>query len=436
MARRRLLNPTRPFLAFLALALPVLASAASGPAPSGLDEADRLFYKRDYAGAARRYETIIAANPEPAIAAKVYFHLGMAYKDLGFFEKARDTFGHVAEVEARLPEIERSYSHGAQRGIAEILFKQKRYAEAVVTLRFTEDEHRPRTLCGTCNMQLRYGCRSNVAVLYEYLHQYDQAVASYLLAAQYGSPRDSLRLLTLYEAAGQLGDLLTIALEEDRRYSDILKKYREGRDATEDALGHGAVYKTIHRVLEIREFERVHDWGGLLQILNPARDRFFEAYEVTEAARLAAKHPAEMVPSLVEVLQRPEWWDLPWGTCHALGLAGTPEAVAALKKKTQAERNYHRLLRLVKALVVTGRAGARVLDDLYPESSENLRLLIERHRAGQDLEPRHDSQYLVFPFPPVERQLRLPNKCRYLHPAKDEYLCDSAGSWRTSDARW
>src|SRR5262245_58453965 len=155
----------------------------------------------------------------------------------------------------------------------------------------------PGSFCGTCEMEHRYEQVLREAILHEYVGDYDVAVPGYFGVAWHDTPADHLRLLSLYDKAGQLPDLLRIVEEEDERDGEMIRKYRKGcENGGYCPSEHSGLFRTIHGILETRALEKAGDWQALLSILEPEHPGGGSSrpeHEVREAARLLALHPSE-----------------------------------------------------------------------------------------------------------------------------------------------
>jgi hypothetical protein len=146
-------------------------------------------------------------------------------------------------------------------------------------------------------------------------------------------------------------------------------------------------------------------------------ERIAERYEIREAIQLLARHPRETVPILVSKLTANHANAIGAdasldAVCHALGLAGTPDAVAALKASALEQRSYQRVASVINALLLARVNGTMALEALYPVSSGNLKLFIERYRAGIPADFGRDT---ALPFPAIPEKLELPKICQWRH---------------------
>ena len=263
------------------------------------------------------------------------------------------------------------------------------------------------------------------ATLNEYLGQHDIAVPLYLEAASYGDRRIHVRLLNLYEAAGQTEALLEILRQEDLAYGALSKKYPSPETTP---TRRSPVSETVHRIFELRALEAGQQWTALLKVIHPGLQENGAQraqFEIDEVAKILARHPADSMPLLQEGLE--EGTNFPTNKYYALGLIGTPEAVAALKKRAAQETNYYLLSSLVRDLGLAGENGTTAMSELYLSAQGNLKAAIERYRSGTlyTLRPKDPLERRAFPFPSIPQGLKLPVGCRGFYPNKG-YVCQIA----------
>jgi hypothetical protein len=252
---------------------------------------------------------------------------------------------------------------------------------------------------------------------------YDAAVSGYLNIAWSARSTIHLRLLTLFDTAGQLPDFLRLVQEEDRLVDEQTRPYRqECRNGGDCPPQHSGLYQTVHGILELRNLEEAGEWQALVSMLEPVRsagERKHHDYELSEAAHLLARHATETLPLLLPNASKRGYYT------YALGLTGNPEALASIKAEARAEKNYYQLLALVDDLLAAGPDGAAALESLYPGAQENLKLLIERYREGtlNDFRTVPPGGAEEFPFPPIPKHVQLPNHCTYHDSPVNEYEC-------------
>jgi hypothetical protein len=260
------------------------------------------------------------------------------------------------------------------------------------------------------------------SVLHEYVKEYDGAVSGYFTL---GTTTAGLRLLALYDAANRLPTLLKMIERESEWFDAVTKPYRrECQNGVACSPQESELYRTVHRMLDLRKLEKERDWPALLAVVEPpAVGRQWERpdHEPREAARLLARHPRETLPLLLPNVSKRPYYP------YALGLTGRAEAVAVLQEEVRKEKNYWQLLSLIDALLAAGPAGAAALEALYPvaQGNENLKLLIERCRQGTlHVDPvQEDASHRVFPFPPAPKRARLPNTCTFRGAPANEWEC-------------
>ena len=438
MARpiRRPMHSKRIAARSLAVALTLWGTFATAgqPAESGSEQmsredCSRALSQERYEDAVRACETFIAHTPPFGILLDAYRELEATYKrlgllhvcetaaqevplwtpidayyDLGTAYEALIAFRQAEAGEAALPDCEKPWDGRVQSAIAEVLFAKRDYPGARAALQLAQGKYGG--FCGNAMRDRWYRQHVNRGVIHEHLGNYDKAVADYVLG---GRVREQVRVIALYEAAGQRNDLLKI-LEEDERAArtgaPCVPTVGDDASLREFAFRTPVMRRRSSRIQEIRQLEKSRDWSALADILAPTVGRDLkprEEYEITEAANLLAKHPREAVPILVDRLNSPN-------------------------------RSGYSIFILVNALILAGEDGTKALDALYPSSSVYLKRLIERHRTGELVYSGRPfgRPYGVLPFPPIPDRLELPDRCQWrcspAAPGRPKYVCQASRS--------
>jgi tetratricopeptide (TPR) repeat protein len=347
------------------------------------------------------------------------FNMGMAHQAkaaqaqaIAVFEELRDSQVNDREPGRGIMETWRNYRPLAQWEIGNSLLRQGNYAGALAAYRLMREKFPFQSWCGNAIADWEYRYALQEGLVLEHLKRYDEAVNAYLRATAVGlsaDPRASLRLVNLYGTAGQWEDLIAILDQWDRRFSEKLGNHPIAEE-----------YRPTHRMrrlAQLHQLERARDWLSLVALLRirhstsgpeEARERLTN-YEAVEAARLLSRHPAEVVPLLeqrVAELKAPtnqRAADAKW-VFYALGLCGTPEAVAILQRHTTAESNLWELRTLIYSLSIAGEAGQTALQELAQNPRRGNFQSVMRSLAAGEL--GSDSQEIV--FPPLPPGTKLP----------------------------
>lgn len=282
----------------------------------------------------------------------------------------------------------------AQWAIGDCFLEQGRYEQALAAYRATREKYPSRSGCGTClDGELNRTALHEGACLENLGRHAEAAEGYYRRALSPGgdwNPILSSRLVDLYEAAGQVADLEAML---DARH-----------------LPSGP----LRRILEIRRMEIAQDWDSLVSLLRgehttsgPEKQhaRTVE-YEAMEAAKRLARHPDQAVPRIKARLNTSRPQDRPW-FFYALGLCGTPEAVAVLKQLALDDQNKAWAFPLAYALKVAGEGGLKAIKDLSPMATGNLKSALQVERP-RDLRASENEITL----PKIPAALKLPRQLK------------------------
>ncbi|KPK79178.1 MAG: hypothetical protein AMJ81_13665, partial [Phycisphaerae bacterium SM23_33] len=237
-----------------------------------------------------------------------------------------------------------------------------------------------------------------VGLCHDHLGQAGPAARKYLeVAAYHGGEKPSvlIRVLDMYEAAGQVADLKSMFDELDREYRRA--QSRKFTDVHVD-LPPSEVLRTAIELHQWQAGGRLDKLVVLLKIKGAlAGPEDYRArrgnWEAVEAARLLARRPDRSVPLLVQRLATAEQTDRKW-LYYTLGRCGTARAVTVLKAAARGEHNIWWSRSVVYALAQAGLAGEAALKDLSGAPHHNLRCALDALQAGQFDEPEKD---IVFP---------------------------------------
>src|SRR5438105_6513565 len=165
-----------------------------------LDYANALFSRKLYDLAAPEYEKYLSQYPGVPGRASAYFYLAECYRALNRTGAARTSFQGVLDNYA-----ESEFAGPASYGVAEILFNQKDYADALTLFHRAAARSKERAL-GLSARYFEARCLENV-------ERKDEALNLYLLVAEVKNPnpyRDDARLAagSIAFARGRKADAL------------------------------------------------------------------------------------------------------------------------------------------------------------------------------------------------------------------------------------
>jgi len=357
-------------------------------------------------------------------AKRVWERVVAEFRDTPWWGQAVVSLGHLCMEQRRysealawfrrvldepLPAGEGSSGHrfAAQWAIGDCHLEQGRYDLALEAYRATREEHAFRNGCGTCEDGVLNRTALHEGVCLEHLERHPEAVEGYyrraLSPGGAWNPMLSSRLVDLFEAAGQVADLEAMLDEQDGLIAG-----RVGGTKPSDArhLPSG----TIRRILEIRRLQVDRDWDGLISLLHGEHTtmgpenqhaRTVE-YEAMEAAKRLGRHPGRTVGRLEARLETSRSGDRQW-FFYALGLCGTREAVAVLKRAAVADQQGRWASSLAYAFKMAREEGRMAIAHLAPEATGNLKSAFQSDRPRN---PVGDEQEL--PLPEIPAGLKLP----------------------------
>jgi tetratricopeptide (TPR) repeat protein len=341
--------------------------------------------------------------PGSAAWGKAVFNLGWCRKERGDYERAIACFSSILEAKVNdlepgghIMEVYRNYRPRAQWEIGHCRFAQKKFHEALAAYRRTASTYPFQSWCGNEQDQYRYLYDFQQGLCYDWLGDPVTAVRYYYKAIAdsrgfYSEPMAHLRLADLYEAAGQMKDLLNLLDAMDGGYSPKADQGLSDRIRliAADWRRYGRT-GTMRRILELRAAERKKDWDGLIGLLkikgtNAGPEQHYVRqgnWEAVEAARLLAKHPDETVPLLTARLAAAKAEDRKW-LYYALGRCGTDDAVATLKDRALRDDNVQSALTLVYSLSLAGEKGEAAIAELEKQATRWLQIALLHYRQGR-----------------------------------------------------
>jgi tetratricopeptide (TPR) repeat protein len=372
-----------------------------GQAVDPLAEGNGRFEARDYQGAAEVYQRLLKTDIDVPTRAKVWFNLGLTLQKLARYDEAVSAFGQIFELDVNdretgghLMEPYRNYRSRAQWEIGHSLFAKGDYRGALEAYRTTRLKYPLESWCGVEAEVAQHQYALHEGLSYEHLGLYREAVESYLRI-------HSRRLFELYEATGQLEDLKRMLAVRDQAYLNALAG-RAGKMVSPAQFKQSRPSWLLHEMIDIHASGQSRDWPALFRLLREWSTGSGMGREQVVVSVLA-RYPEETVPLLKREIARGE---APPGLMYrALGLAGTPDAVATLKSFAEREENYYLVLWAVEALGTSGELGRAALEDLDKGAKNNLRIVLDQHKSGV-LEERRGG----VKFPPIPPKLTLPKE--------------------------
>ena len=397
-----------------------------------LARANLAYVAKDYNYAMGLWQHVEKKYEDTSAWPKAVFNIGLLLKEQGEFHSAIEQFEKLltAELDDREPgshimETYRNYRPRGQWEIGHCLFAIGDYRGALEAYGTTQRKYPFQSWCGNEQAEFEYRYAFYQGLCHEHLGQWDQAVESYFRAVNvllHFDPTAHLRLVDMYEATGQLADLLDRLEQMDREFASRVKPSNR-HNARWPSRTMTSIINLRYPSLERRphaspdrldgneplpELRRgdgrsAHDLLTRLKGTGAGPEDYRErktSWEAVEAARLLAKRPNEAVPVLAKALMPPKankW------IYYALGRCRTPEAVTLLKESAAKETNINWARSVVYSLMLAGPAGQEAIDELSKDPHYNLKVAIDQARSGQLGE--HDKDIA---FPPISPGTVLP----------------------------
>ena len=393
---------TKTLLAVIAMVLVGNSFVAYGQEADPLSEGNKYFETRNYRAAADVYRRIVRTSLDDPTRARAWFNLGMTYQKLGQYDDAINAFTQIfsmnvndRETGGHIMEPYRNYRSRAQWEVGRSLFAKGDYKGALEAYQTTRLKYPLESWCNVERTVAQYRYALNEGLSYEHLGMYKEAVDSYLRVYV-------PRVADLYEAAGQLDDLKRYLDKKDKEYFDSVTEFARQKLSPEKLK----MFRPTHRLrgmLEIYALGQSRDWPALIEFLRKWSSGGGDGRQ-DDIARILARYPAETVPLLRQELAKADV--RPELMYKALGLAGTPDAVATLKSIAAKEENIWLVLSLVHALTLAGEPGERAIFDLEKTAKNNLKIAIDQFKSGE-LQERYNNETK---FPPIPLNLRLPKE--------------------------
>jgi len=377
-----------------------------------LDIGNRHYRIEEYEQAESAWLRVRDEYPATAAWARAVFNLGRLSKRNGDFDRAIGFFSSLLHAEvndlepgAHIMEAYRNYRPNAQWETGNCLFAQGKYRQALEAYRGTETEYPFQSWCGNALAEYQYRYAFYQGLCHDWLGDPRTAVGLYFKAINesfmlYSNPVADLRIVDMYESAGQIEDLESVLEAMDEKHLARVERELGGLDQKKkDEIMAWAPTKTMRRILEIRAMETERDWGSLISFLKikgtvagPEEERVRrENWEAVEAAGLLARHADETAPLLLARFDKVGREDWIW-LYYALGRCGTREAVAAIKKATHGWTSSVTNT-LLYSLALAGENGEAALAELEEEDEGNLKVFLERLREGKIGEEDRDIRF-------------------------------------------
>ena len=381
------------------IAMVLTSSVAFSQVVDPLSEGNKHFEASNYQAAADVYRRIVRTNLDVPTKAKAWFNLGLTYQKLGEHDEAINAFKQIfsmnvndREPGGNIMEPYRNYRSWAQWQIGQSLFAKGDYTGALEAYRTTRLKYPLQSWCNVERQLAEHRYALHEGLTYEHLGLYPEAADSYLRVY-------ILRVAELYEAAGQIDDLKQILSKRDQEYYSSISELAREKFSDEELKKYRPSHK-LHKILEIHELGKNRAWPTLIQLLLSWSLGGGDGREDV-VVRILARHPEETVPLLKQEVAQPGAH--PKLIYTALGLAGTPEAVATLKSIAEKQENSFLALSLVQALSLAGKPGEEALAELEKKAENELKKAIEHYKRGGLRQP---NATIKFPALPAKLNLR------------------------------
>ena len=357
---------------------------------------------KEYDQAESAWLRIIKEFPASAAYPKAVFNLGLLTKERGQFDRAIGYFSsllnaNVNDLEpgGHIREAYRNYRPRSQWEIGNCLLAQKKYRKALAAYRLTESKYPFQSWCGNAHAEYRYRYALYQGLCHDWLGDPLTATGLYYKAINgshgfYSDPVAHIRIVDMYEAAGQVKDLEQLLDSIDQEHLARVKQELGDRNkSTDEGILKLSPTHTMRRILGIRTMAKGKDWDGLISHLKIKGTVAgpHEAYarrgnwEATEAARLLEEHADKTAPLIIARLTEADRQDVKW-LYYALGRCGTDEAITALTTHALTETNGNWTDAVVYALGLAGEKGDTAIKELVEKAEGNLKGSITRYRQG------------------------------------------------------
>lgn len=335
---------------------------------------NNAYERGDVAEAMNHWQRAVDEFPATRDWPKAMFNMGVALKKQKAYDRAIEVFTRLLgasvndlEPGAHLMEEFRNYRPRASWEIGLCRLESGDAAGALRAFRTTREKHPFMSFCGNAHWEFHYQYAAFEGVCMEYLGRYKEAIGNYFEACAFSGHHDPFatrRIVDIYEQNGALQTLKRLCDEVD---ADTLAELRKSHPEM-DLHDRDAPTAMIKLVIDIRELGRAGRYGDLADMLKDnsatgpySPDDLQSNWPAHEAALVLARYPAQALSTLLERAKSPRVSDMGW-VYYALGLNGSPEAVALLGSKLEPGQNQHVWLTLAFALSQTGARGEEILD--------------------------------------------------------------------------
>jgi len=278
--------------------------------------------------------------------------------------------------------------------------RERNYLTALLAYRACRERHPLPSTCGNCGAATRTEALFGEGRCLEGLGRYRDAIDLYFgIVGRTLAPTDhgaSARIVQLYEAAGNL-QALNLELDRIDREDIGWTLLEGGRVPVDIPFELRRASAPVRTILLLAEAERQSHWTRLIVAL---QETYRSDSSSHEAARRLARHPKQTVPLLSRLL-------LAGGrdlgpVAYALGLCGTPDAVASLKEALDRGLFPGSKDALFHALDLTGDPGRSILKSYMAGDGALDQWTIERYyRKSRSL------QFEGFPCPPIPKDFKI-----------------------------
>ncbi len=337
--------------------------------------------------AARCWHELIERYPGTESWPKGVYNLAITLKGQGRYDEAITEFQRLRDAEvndreagADLMEPYRNYRPKAAWEIGLCLLATGDAAGALSAFHLTRDKYPFQSWCGNEIQAAEHRYIVYEGICREYLGQYDLAVKAYFDAIvnhNADDPFANMRLVAIYEAAGQISVLGELCDAADEHYRARLR--RVIKDASDDLLNRIQPTAVTRKLIEVRRCRERKDLECLIRLFEEgathrAPDTLHELHSrwlASEAARALASYPEVALPQLLDKTGNAEDPKVYWYYI-ALGFNGSPKAVELLASRLAETRNVHRARSIRLALLLAGPHGEAALKELEQSPGHSL----------------------------------------------------------------
>lgn len=359
------------FLGLILIGMNVLVSDTFAQVRDVFAEPNRLYSEGKFREAEIAYKNLLETVADPPTRAKVIYNLGMTYQQLTEYKNAIDTFDLIFSMDVNdkepggnLMQAYRNYRHSAQWEIGNSYFAMGDFENALNAYRTAREKFPYHSWCGTCQASVELQYYETIAICFEHLGRYEEAVNSYMKIYH-------PRMIELYEFNGQLDDIKNIITAiEERKITELENKYAWRRDYARKSLP----TVRLDKFIEIYDMENSGNIKGLIKLSGAKQNS--DGYYSTIIAKLLSRHPQEVIRQIKNAAanQANSYIYL-----QTLGFIGTPEAMEILKQRAETTVSWNDAISLAKVINSAGESGQKTFSELdSAKLSPNMKLAIQR----------------------------------------------------------